>query len=382
MDKVLFINRGKNGKELQLFKYLKGRHVEELFTEDELKPYDFCEIPSKDIKFCIRLMREEEAIEVSRCIYRTYKYTYLNEDLYFPERIDAMNRDGRMISSVAVTREGELIAHFALLPRPNGKVSEIGVAVVDPKYRGRGLMQSLLNYLIKVAKERGFIALYGNAFTMHTLSQRTNLKFGFHETALQLGGFPPGSIQPLTDKALKGAGHVITFFKYIGESERYKVYPPSRHRDMLEAIYGKLDIKRSFEPHDNLPAGSLPEESVIELSIKPFHKTATIEVKKIGVDMARRIRAKLIELENKGFNALYLDLDLKDPPAAEAAGRLEALGFFFSGLLPDYSDGDVLRLQYYNTEVDYDEIEAASPFAVELKNYIKTLDPKWRALHP
>jgi anti-sigma regulatory factor (Ser/Thr protein kinase)/GNAT superfamily N-acetyltransferase len=381
MDKVLYINRGKNGKELQLIKYLKGRHVEDLFTEDELKPYDFCDIPSKDIKFCVRLMRPEEATNVSRCIYRTYKYTYLNEDLYFPERIDAMNRDGSMISSVAVTMEGEVIAHFALLPKPNGKVAEIGVAVVDPKFRGRGVMQLLLNYLISEAKKSGFIALFGNAFTMHTLSQRTNLKFGFQETALQLGGFPPGSIQPIREKALKGAGHVISFFKYIKEPEVYKVFLPSGHKDMLEGIYRKLGIKRSFSSPDKLPAGPLPEESIIQLSIKPFHKTATIEVKENGADIEKRVKAKLVELENKGFNALYLDLNLKDPSTVEATRRLEELGFFFSGLLPDYSDGDVLRLQYYNTVVDYDEIETYSPFALELMNYIRSLDPKWRALH-
>ena len=46
MDNVLYINKGKDGKELQLIKYLKGRHIEDLFTEDELKPYDFCEDPT------------------------------------------------------------------------------------------------------------------------------------------------------------------------------------------------------------------------------------------------------------------------------------------------------------------------------------------------
>jgi serine/threonine-protein kinase RsbW len=381
MDKVIYINRGKKGEELQLFKYLRGSHVEELFTEDELKPYDFCEIPSRDKKFCIRLMRPEEVVEVSRCIYRTYKYTYLNEDLYFPERIVAMNKDGRMVSSVAVTMEGEVIAHFALLPRPNGKVAEIGVAVVDPKFRGRGVMQLLLNYLISEAKKRGFIALLGNAFTMHTLSQKTNLKFGFLETALQLGAFPPGSILPIREKDLKGAGHVITFFKYIKAPERYKVFLPPRHMDVLGEIYSKLNIKRSFESVDNLPSDPLPEESVIQLSIKPFHKTATIEVKVNGADIEKRVKAKLIELDNKGFNALYLDLNLKASSTVEVLRRVEGLGFFFSGLLPDYSDGDILRLQHYNTVVDYEEIETHSPFAVELVNYIKGLDPKWSALH-
>ena len=48
-------------------------------------------------------MQPEEAVYVSRCIYKTYRHTYLNEDLYFPEKISAMNRDGRMISSVAVS---------------------------------------------------------------------------------------------------------------------------------------------------------------------------------------------------------------------------------------------------------------------------------------
>ena len=43
---------------------------------------------------------------------------------------------------------------------------------------------------------------------------------------------------------------------------------------------------------------------------------------------------------------------------------MEELGFFFSGLLPDYSEGDVLRLQCYNTRVDYDEIEGGLPIYI------------------
>jgi serine/threonine-protein kinase RsbW len=290
-----------------------------------------------------------------------------------------MNRDGSMVSSVAVSMEGEMIAHFALLPRPNGKVAEIGVAVVDPKFRCRGIMQLLLNYLISEAKKRGFIALFGNAFTMHALSQKTNLKFGFNETALQLGALPPGSILPMREKSLKGAGHYITFFKYIAEAERYKVFLPPGHRGMLEKIYAKLGVKRSFESVGD--PGRQLEESVIHLSIKPFHRTATIEVRVIGADIDKRVRTKLIELGKEGFNALYLDLHLMDPFSVEALVRLEGLGFFLSGLLPDYSDGDILRLQYYNTAVDYGEIETSSPFAVELTDYIKGLDDKWSALH-
>jgi serine/threonine-protein kinase RsbW len=106
-----------------------------------------------------------------------------------------------------------------------------------------------------------------------------------------------------------------------------------------------------------------------------------IYVKSYGMDLTKRVTAKLIELGNNGFNAVYVDLRLLDPCTPEAAAGLEALGCFFSGLLPDYSEGDILRLQYCNTRIEYDEIATESRFAERLKEYVKALDPKWRALH-
>ncbi|MFQ5442208.1 MAG: GNAT family N-acetyltransferase [Thermodesulfobacteriota bacterium] len=380
IDEVLYINRGKEGKELQLFKYLKGRHVEEIFTEEELKPYGVCQIPSKEKKLSIRLMNPEEAVQVSKCIYRAYKYTYLKEDLYFPERIASMNKRGDMISAVTVTDGGEVVGHFAILPRPNKKVAEIGVAVVVPEYRGRGLMKKMLDFLLEEGRQRSLTALYGNAFTIHALSQRTNLGFGFHETALELGWVPPGSMKVMVDRGLKGAGNILTFFKYLRESSGHAVFLPPRHRTMLEKIYSGMGVKRSFENPYFISSENNPWESTIHLSIKPFHKSAVIEVKQYGQDLVRRIKAKMVELEKKGFNAIFIDLELKDPFTPEATAWIEDLGFFFSGLLPDFSEGDVLRLQYYNTAIEYDEIHTSSIFAAELVDYIKSLDSRWRAL--
>ena len=381
MDRVVFINRGKDGKELQLYKYLRGRHVREFFTEDELKPYGVSTGESVAINLSFRLMRPDEALEISRCIYRAYKYTYMKEELYFPERIEAMNRDGSMVSTVCVTDAGEVVGHFALMPNPNGRVAEIGVAVVVPKYRGRGIMKKLLEYIIDVARSRSLTALYGNAFTTHKLSQKTNLRYGFVETALQLGRMPPGSIHMMKERGLKGAGHLFTFFKYLSEPEDYRVHLPARHMEILLEIYRALGVRRTHAGPFDHKAGGLPEESVLELSIKPFHKTAVIYVKGYGKDLLKRVNAKLIELANRDFNAVYLDLLLSDPHTPEVTGRLEGLGCFFSGLLPDYADGDILRLQHYNTRVEYDEILTESRFAEDLKGYVKNLDTKWAALH-
>ena len=381
MDEVRFINRGKEGKELELYKYQKGRHVEELFSDVELAPYKSCEIPALMSKYTFRLMKPSEAVDVSRCIYRAYKYSYLNEDLYFPERIEARNRDGRMISFVAVTDSGEVVAHFALLPKSNALAAEVGIAVVVPEHRKNKLMKILLHKLVVEAKSRGFLVLYGNAFTMHTLSQKTNLKFDFVESALQLGVFPPGAIRVMCEKNLKGAGNVITFFKYLQYPVDNEVFLPRGHAEMIKNIYSGLGVTKEFNVAPEDPVPPARDESEIYLSIKPFHKTAYVEVKEPGQDLGKRLKAKRMELADRGFNAIYVDLDISNPYAPWATERLEEIGFFFSGIFPEFYSSDALRLQYYITDVIYDEIETASAFAAELKGYVQKLDPKWAALH-
>ena len=379
MDRVLYINRGKAGKELMLYKARRGKHVQDFFAPGELLPFEVCEIPSRETPFTVRLMAPGEALEVSRCIYRTYRYTYTNEDLYFPDRIEAMNRDGRMVSAVAVTEDGEVVGHFALVARPNKLAAEIGVAVVDPKYRKRGLMKKMLAFLIDKAKEQGLINIFGSAFTMHTLSQKTNLGFGMNETSLQLADFPPESIALQTEKSHKGAGNVIYYFKYLTTPCPYDVYLPAEHSQMLRKIYKGIGVERKFHHAERRPP--VPDESDLHLSLKYDSMSAVLEVATPGRDLARRAESKLLDVEGKGFIAVYADLALSDPHTPAACEELESIGFFFSGILPDYSSSDVLRLQHYDTTIDYAEIETASEFAEELKEYVKALDPKWQAVH-
>jgi len=380
VDRVVFVNRGAKGKELQLFKYLKGKHVEVLFNAEELRPFGVCEIPSRAEDLEIRLMKPEEATEVSRCIYRTYRYTYLKEDLYFPERINAMNHDGKMISIVAVNKNGDVAGHFAIMPRPNRKVAEIGVAVVMPRYRGRGIMKKMLTRLMDEARERSLYALYGNALTIHALSQRANIKFGFFETALQLGWIPPGSTKIIKERGLKGAGNILTFFKYLRETDPYPVFIPGKYKKILDKLYSGLGLMRLFEAPMPVTMAVLPDESELNLKIKHHHRTAVITIKKFGKDFLDRLRTKTTELSRKNFNAIYIDFELKDPFTPKATLMAEDMGFFFSGLLPDYSDGDVIRLQRYKTKVLYDEIHTGSVFGGEFVKYIESQDKEQKIL--
>jgi serine/threonine-protein kinase RsbW len=62
---------------------------------------------------------------------------------------------------------------------------------------------------------------------------------------------------------------------------------------------------------------------------------------------------------------------LSDPAARLACAPLEALGFFFAGIIPELDGDDVLRLQYlHDVEADVDSVQIASDFGTELFAYV------------
>jgi serine/threonine-protein kinase RsbW len=106
-------------------------------------------------------MQSHEAIEVSKCFYKSYGYSFVYRQIYYPDRIIELNEIGQMESVVAVTPDNEVIGHCALLKwdsRPD--VAEIGLAVVKPEFRGQGCLTRLTEHLIERAESEGAKALY------------------------------------------------------------------------------------------------------------------------------------------------------------------------------------------------------------------------------
>ena len=106
-------------------------------------------------------MQSHEAIEVSKCFYKSYGYSFVYRQIYYPDRIIELNEIGQMESVVAVTPDNEVIGHCALLrwdSRPD--VAEIGLAVVKPEFRGQGCLTRLTEYLIEKAKSEDAKALF------------------------------------------------------------------------------------------------------------------------------------------------------------------------------------------------------------------------------
>jgi serine/threonine-protein kinase RsbW len=104
----------------------------------------------------------------------------------------------------------------------------------------------------------------------------------------------------------------------------------------------------------------------------PEWSEASITVTAYGRDLPDRVRERLRALCLQRIDWIGVDLPLSHPGAREMCASLEALGFFFAGVIPELAgDGDVLRLQYLNDiDADLGSAQIASDFGKELFAYV------------
>ena len=383
MDEVSIHRLGPEGKEVHLIKYLKKATIEDYIEACELEPYEqpVAVRPRMERKryFQIRLMRPQEAVEVAKCVYKSYGFSYFYPAIYYPDRMVELNKSGHVISAVAVTEDGDLAGHCSLFRSDvRSSVAEIGQAVVKPEYRGHGCLVKLTEYLIEEGKSRGMTGVFLGAVTNHMFSQRVGERLGFHNCGLKLAYGPSTvSFKGIREQLPQRETFTVDY-QYLQTPEKPTLYPPVHHRDFVAGLYRNLGSTPSLaEPDQN--AAELPaRESTLEVKSAVFSPEgfASIDVKHYGRDIVTRVRRTLAELCLQHYDAIELSLDLKDPLTGEMTRDFEKLGFFFSGILPGASGREVLTLQYLNNiEIDYEKINVYSEMGRVTLAYVRDHDP-------
>jgi anti-sigma regulatory factor (Ser/Thr protein kinase)/GNAT superfamily N-acetyltransferase len=383
MDEVSIHSLGPEGKEVHLIKYSKKATIEDYIEACELEPYEppVEERPPIEGKtdFQIRLMRPDEAVEVAKCVYRSYGYSYFYQAIYYPDRMVELNKSGHVISAVAVAEDGDLAGHCSLF-RSNvlSPIAEIGQAVVKPEYRGHGCLLKLTEYLIQEGKSRGLAGVFVGAVTNHMFSQRIAERLGFHNCGLKLAYVPSTvSFKGIREQLSQRETFTVDY-QYLQTPETPTLYPPRHHRDFVVRLYGNLGNAPRFAEPDQNAAGLPARGSTIEVKSAVFSPEgfASIDVKQYGTDVVTQVRRTLADLCLQRYDAIELGLDLKDPFTGVMTRDFEKLGFFFSGILPGASGGEVLTLQYLNNiEIDYEKINVYSEMGRATLAYVRDHDP-------
>jgi anti-sigma regulatory factor (Ser/Thr protein kinase) len=369
-EEVRFVNLGRGGNRVELVKHLPHADVRKQLSEDEHHRTVRAAAAPEDTPVEIRMMRPEESFELSRCIYRSYGYSYLWDFVYYPERVRELQESGLMRSCVAVTQGNEeFVGHLAVrLEHPDASVGEAGLAVVDPRFRGHRLFERMTTFMAEHAKDWGLYGLYGGAVTLHPYSEKGFLHLDAKETGFLLGAHPASVSFKGIDEAREGRrGSVALFYMRINEEPERVIYPPHPYRDLIQRVVEHNGLLRTVGEGREDPASL----SRVSVEVHRDDNHAFLRVEEPGADLQELVRVRLQELCLHRVDCIYVDLPLSHPAVQSAAARLDELGFFFGGVIPELRGGDILRLQYLN-EIDIrpDDVRTVSDFGQGLVNLI------------
>ncbi len=105
--------------------------------------------------------------------------------------------------------------------------------------------------------------------------------------------------------------------------------------------------------------------------VRHGHNQAFILVEQYGRDTLVEINFLIKEMCMNRIDCIYLDLPIFGELSSHVINKLRESGFFFGGILPEFRNGDVLRLQYLNNvEILKNDIKTASDFGSKLLNYV------------
>lgn len=380
VDEIFFHNLGREGKELHLVKHLPYRSVQEMNAPSELEPFPEpvkLTAPVEKKAFTVRLIKPSEVYDVSKLFYRAYGYSYGIDTIYYPEKLAGRHADGTIISMVTVSGDNRIVGHAALVRDGRGsKTAEAAMAVVEPSYRGQGCQSVMIGRLVEEARNVGLAGIFSKAVTNHIYAQKAGQKAGFKRCALVAGLIPADRTFKGIHATLSQRESVAYGYRTVDDPGNITIYPPAKHKDIIQKIYDALEVKRFFSDKPFDVKELQDEDGEVNVTVVPGYNRAVIEVTKYGKQTVAHVHAILKELCYQKIEQITLYLNLEHPAIGKLIDSFEYLGFFFAGILPFSHVGDALLLQYLNNvPIDYSKINIAGEMGQEILAYVQESDP-------
>jgi hypothetical protein len=233
-------------------------------------------------------------------------------------------------------------------------------------------MKRMLRALIDQANDRGLSGVFGEAVTVHDISQRVNHHFDMVSTAMLLGLFPPERFKSLSDEFTQPITIIIDFRPLV-PYETVTAYLPAPYADLLRQIYDVLGADALEVPpaSTTTPRDQLPATTEMDARIRYDYGHVVFVVETAGQDLTDQVQQAIDDLEDENMSVACVDLALNDPATPAATELLREHGFVFAGLMPRFHQKrDYLRLQRPLVALNPDAIKVYSDLATTLKSHI------------
>jgi GNAT superfamily N-acetyltransferase len=312
----------------------------------KLKPARQARRSSEDeTALVFRALEAGEGAKLVSCLRRCYGESHVDPGLYDAAAIDAAIAAGLRRSAVAVTPGGEVVAHLGIsLRRPGDITADVGLTLVDPSHRGRGLARRLSVEVGQMAIQMGLVGLHDYPVTVHGATQR--LASEHARTVGFLLDNMPADVRFNAMEADAEGGATASLVRYIplGDQPEREVYVPQAYAALAASLYETAGLPRRIVAGDGMREATAPDaETGFDREHDERRSVLKLTVTSSSLSTAALEREALAE--GGGSRATQIDVPLREPHAPRVAARLREIGFFFGALLPEFRDGDALRLQ-------------------------------------
>lgn len=319
------------------------------------------------IEYPVDLPQKCDASAIALCFQEVYGHSYVHAEVFSADRYWAKVESGEVIPAVARGDKGEVIGHVALERKAGALVAERGEAVVLPAYRGHHLLERMTERLSIEAPKRGLHGIFAEPLTIHTFSQRNDVRAGMPVCAVLLGANPE-DFHP-KDMSCPVAGQRQSYlrtFRFVQPPCSRTIHAPQPYRDVLLNIYASLDVTVSVAA----ASGVAFADSRISTKVNDRGYGA-IQFDQIGHDLASVLAKALRDVLASGARSVQLSAPVDEPGLPHLSDAARALGFFFCGLGPAFADGrDLLSLQFLTEPLDTAKLQLFTDQAKELVDFI------------
>jgi hypothetical protein len=373
LDQVSLENRGREGQSF-VFGMRLGEHAARRSIEAEGLDDTLEECP----EIVVQELQPGEDSKLSQLFFHVYGYDYIHEYIYYPEKIAQMRQEGRLISIVAVTSTGQVVAHVGLV-RSSEKplVYEPCLGLVDPRLKSKGLFGQVFDAAMKRLNELNCQYCYFDFVTNHDRSQRFVHRYNPADLAIFVG-CQSKSTQARLERL--GMGQDPT------ETDRYSLlysvlprveHPfgthvslPNNLGEMLGFLLKPLNLK--WQPSARFE--QLAKDGEHHTKLQPNQNAVIFEMGAPGRSSLDKILAEWAKLLRSDYEYAAVDVPVDRPGLAHVYDKLAANGFFVAGFVP-YRSSERLAIRFQAMglrKLSFDEIKVYSPTAKALLDVIRS----------
>lgn len=294
-----------------------------------------------DLRFRPTIDKDEDIVKAIRCIYTSYGFNYIHQELYNVNIFRDLLKSGRYISVLAENAAKQVAGHIAIEEHkwfPG--IMEVCNLVVKPSVRGKNISSHLVDSVISLGEERRLKGLYSMPAMFHPISQKLATQNGFYPCGMYfhlLGDNVAGEYKGRSSR-LSAAFSVHIY----DMTTVHILYLPEECSEFVTDVFEKQKINHTWGTEPPQLSG----KTSLSYTIDTLSRRLEIKIDRAGADLEESLQNLLFRENSEMIEVVMVYLNMNDPGCPPCYRFLRDLGLIFTGCLPGSRSNDFLLLQH------------------------------------